>query len=195
MADVFVRDLKFGTTERVSVAQDGTQANGWSGFSYAVSETGSSVAFASDAGNLVPADANRAVDVFVRTVATDFRYEYAAKLVCGRQASGDDMRLARGFYATTINVHNPNDADVRFFKKLALTIPPGEQGPGRIYPIAKDPLAYDEALAVDCTDIGRRVFAATCRPATSKASSSSRARTRSTWSPSTPRPRSTRTGA
>ena len=85
-------------------------------------------------------------------------FEYAAKIVCGAQEEPKDMRLARGFYATTINVHNPNRDVARFFKKLALTIPPGDQKPGRIHPIANDSLEYDEALAVDCEDIVRRVF-------------------------------------
>ena len=86
------------------------------------------------------------------------RYEYAAKLICGVQPDPDDMRLARGFYATTVNIHNSADADVRLFKKLALTIPPGGQRPGDILPIAEDRLGYDEALAADCTDISKRVF-------------------------------------
>jgi hypothetical protein len=85
-------------------------------------------------------------------------FEYAAKVVCGAQEEPKDMRLARGFYATTINVHNPNAEVVKFFKKLALTIPPGDQRPGKIIPIAIDQLEYDQALAVDCDDIVRRAF-------------------------------------
>jgi hypothetical protein len=85
-------------------------------------------------------------------------YEYAAKIVCGIQKDPEDMRLARGFYATTINIHNPNDDAVTLFKKLALTIPPGEQRPGEILRIAEDTLKPDQALAVDCMDIQRRLF-------------------------------------
>ena len=85
-------------------------------------------------------------------------FEYVAKLVCGAQEDPKDMRLAKGFYATTINVHNPNREVARFFKKLALTIPPGNQKPGRIFPIANDILEYDQALAVDCDDVARRLF-------------------------------------
>jgi hypothetical protein len=51
-SDVFVRDLGRGTTERVSVASNGAQANGTSGFS-ALSADGRFVAFGSDATNLV----------------------------------------------------------------------------------------------------------------------------------------------
>ena len=63
--DVFVRDLRSGTTRRVSVATDGTQANGDS-FSPAISADGRYVAFVSDASNLVPGDTNHSTDVFVR---------------------------------------------------------------------------------------------------------------------------------
>jgi hypothetical protein len=52
-------------------------------------------------------------------------FEYAAKLVCGLHRDPRDRRLIRGAYATTINIHNPNDAEVEFFKKLALTFPRG----------------------------------------------------------------------
>ncbi len=87
-----------------------------------------------------------------------YRYEYAAKIVCGLQKDPEDMRLARGFYATTINIHNPNDKSVSICKKLALTYPTGEQAPGEILPIAIDRLKPDEALAVDCMDIKRTLF-------------------------------------
>ena len=63
--DVFVRDLQSRTTQRVSVATDGTQANGDSG-SPAISSDGRYVAFSSDASNLVPGDTNGEPDVFVR---------------------------------------------------------------------------------------------------------------------------------
>jgi photosystem II stability/assembly factor-like uncharacterized protein len=85
-------------------------------------------------------------------------FQYAAKIVCGIQKDPEDMRLARGFYATTINIHNPLYEDVIFAKKLALTFPPKEQLPGKVIPIAKDKLGPDEALKVDCVDIRNRLF-------------------------------------
>jgi hypothetical protein len=89
---------------------------------------------------------------------SESRFEYAAKLVCGIQSDTRNMQLARGFYATTINVRNPNESAVTFEKKLSLTIPPGGQAPGRVYLIAIDTLRTGEALAVDCDDIRDRVF-------------------------------------
>ena len=68
------------------------------------------------------------------------------------------MNLAGGFYATSINVHNPNDEKVYFFKKLALTYPPAEQKAGSVTPVGVDTLGYDEALKTACTDIERTLF-------------------------------------
>ncbi|MCA9774158.1 MAG: PD40 domain-containing protein, partial [Myxococcales bacterium] len=56
-SDVFVRDLTEGSTTRVSVASDGSEANGPS-FGAAMSADGRYVAFASFATNLVPDDTN-----------------------------------------------------------------------------------------------------------------------------------------
>ncbi len=60
-------------------------------------------------------------------------FEYAAKLVCGLHRDPRDRRLMRGAYATTINIHNPNDTEVEVFKKLALTFPPEEQKAGEVF--------------------------------------------------------------
>src|SRR6185436_3877444 len=62
--DVFVRDLDAGTTTRVSVASDGSQAHDNS-FAPVISADGRWVAFQSGAWDLVPNDTNAAVDVFV----------------------------------------------------------------------------------------------------------------------------------
>lgn len=68
------------------------------------------------------------------------------------------MGLAKGFYGTTINIHNPGLSKVGFTKKLSLTFPPGHQQPGKVLPIAEDELQPDQSLAVDCNDISKRVF-------------------------------------
>jgi hypothetical protein len=65
--DVFLRDRQAGTTERMSVASDGTQANYYAGALWpALSDDGRFVAFPSRATNLVPGDTNDLDDVFVR---------------------------------------------------------------------------------------------------------------------------------
>lgn len=39
--------------------------------------------------------------------AQEEEFEYAVKIVCGTQKDPSDLRLVRGLYATTINIHNP----------------------------------------------------------------------------------------
>lgn len=64
-SDVFVRDRVAGKTARVSVGGGGAQAHRGSGLP-AISADGRAVAFVSAAPNLVRADTNHALDVFVR---------------------------------------------------------------------------------------------------------------------------------
>jgi archaellum component FlaF (FlaF/FlaG flagellin family) len=69
--DVFVRDTLAGTTERVSIAGDGTQGNSVSSRP-SISADGRYVAFDSDATNLAPGDdTNGSYDVFVTDRQTD----------------------------------------------------------------------------------------------------------------------------
>ncbi len=91
--------------------------------------------------------------IFFKVDAITPKFEYAAKVVCGEQKSSNNLRLARGLYATTINIHNPNDSTAIFYKKLALTYPPEVQRPGEIIPLGVDTLLHDQALKVDCIEI------------------------------------------
>ncbi|MFF4382705.1 hypothetical protein [Kitasatospora sp. NPDC001547] len=63
--DVFVRDLWTRRTERVSVADDGSQLDG-SSSQAAISADGRYVAFSSDAADAVPGNAGGRTDVYVR---------------------------------------------------------------------------------------------------------------------------------
>jgi hypothetical protein len=63
-SDVFVHDRETGQTTLVSVASNGTQGNGGS-YDPLISATGRSVAFYSDASNLVSGDTNSLGDIFV----------------------------------------------------------------------------------------------------------------------------------
>ena len=63
--DIFVRDRRLGTTERVSVDSGGAQGNGPSYFP-STSSDGRYVAFESPASNFVPGDTNSVNDIFVR---------------------------------------------------------------------------------------------------------------------------------
>jgi hypothetical protein len=66
--DVFVRDLKTGTTKLLSVNNAGTATGNESSFSPVLSANGRLVAFVSFANDLVANDSNNAFDVFVRPV-------------------------------------------------------------------------------------------------------------------------------
>ncbi|MFE3877500.1 TolB family protein [Kitasatospora sp. NPDC059146] len=63
--DVFRRDLRTGTTERVSLTRDGAQSTAASS-APRVDATGDTVIFNADDGNLVPGDTNLLQDVFLR---------------------------------------------------------------------------------------------------------------------------------
>ncbi len=62
--DIFVYDRQAGTTQRVSVASDGTEGNDRS-FSPSISGNGRYVAFESSATSLVAGDTNGKIDIFV----------------------------------------------------------------------------------------------------------------------------------
>jgi hypothetical protein len=70
--DVFLYDRMLKITRRISVAPDGTQANGPS-IHGQISPDGNYAVFNSDATNLVPNDTNRSTDVFVVTLQTTSR--------------------------------------------------------------------------------------------------------------------------
>jgi Tol biopolymer transport system component len=99
--DVFVRDLRTGVTERVSVASDGAEGRGASGLA-SISADGRFVAFSSEAPNLVRGDTNRAEDVFVhdRRTGQTRRVSVSSKGVQGRGdswqpgISADGRRIA-----------------------------------------------------------------------------------------------------
>jgi Tol biopolymer transport system component len=67
--DVFLRDLVAGTTMRVSVGNDGSEADGYSTL-MAISADGQRILFLSDADNLVAGDTNHTGDAFVKDLAT-----------------------------------------------------------------------------------------------------------------------------
>lgn len=68
-SDIFVRDTVLATTERISLATSGAQANAPS-HGAAISPDGRFVAFQSDATNLVPTDTNGLTDSFVHDRVT-----------------------------------------------------------------------------------------------------------------------------
>jgi Tol biopolymer transport system component len=80
MRDVFVRDEQTGQTTRVSVAANGTPANGHS-YNPSISADGSYIAFESDATNLAAGDTLGMRDVFVRYIGFSSTFSIAIKPV------------------------------------------------------------------------------------------------------------------
>lgn len=96
-SDVFVRDRQAGTTERVSVTSDDTQASDAS-YEPALNDEGDLVAFDSTAGDLVPGDTNDTTDVFVRDrqAGTTERASVASDHTQGDGPSGSPALAAGG---------------------------------------------------------------------------------------------------
>ena len=90
--DIFVRDTKTGTTRRVSVRSNGAQGDGDSR-GPSISDDGRTVAFQSDATNLVANDTNAATDVFVHDRATG-KTRRVSVHSNGTQASGGSSDAA-----------------------------------------------------------------------------------------------------
>jgi Tol biopolymer transport system component len=113
--DTFVRDLLAGTTHRVSVASDGSEADSGSG-GLAISDDGRFVLFASDASNLVPGSTTRDLFMRDRVLGTTEQVDIATD---GAQANsfvrGADMSADGRFVAFVSAADNlvPNDTNGR----------------------------------------------------------------------------------
>lgn len=126
-SDIFLRDRTAGVTRRVSVAQDGTEANDGS-FTPHISANGRYVTFTSLADNLVSNDNNDDRDVFLIDLMTN-AVELVSVATDGTQGdlnsgglgagparvSGDGRFVVFGSFATNLV---PNDAN--FFDDIFL---------------------------------------------------------------------------
>ena len=113
VSDIFLFDRQGGTTQRVSVAADGGQANGFS-ITPAISGDGRVVAFASAASNLVDGDSNGKIDIFLREWdgGTTERVSVSSN---GAQANGTSFLPALTF-----------DGALVAFKSEAFNLVPGD---------------------------------------------------------------------
>ena len=121
-SDIFCRDLEEGTTFRVSLASDGSQANAGS-FTPSSSADGRYITFTSLADNLVDDDTNSDRDVFVHDLQTGTteRISVSTEGVEGNAASGglgaglarisgDGRFVVFGSFASSLS---PGDANLR----------------------------------------------------------------------------------
>ncbi len=87
--DIFIRDTKENTTQRVSVGTDGVQGDGAS-LSAMISDDGLFVVFQSSASNLVENDTNGFDDIFVRDLVNETTFRVSiADGVSGVEGNGD----------------------------------------------------------------------------------------------------------
>jgi len=102
--DIFVHDRQTGQTTRVSVASDGTQANGHS-FDPSISADGRYVVFESLASNLVSGDTNDHQDIFVhdRQTGQTTRVSVASDGTQANDHSFDPSISADGRYVAFIS--------------------------------------------------------------------------------------------
>ncbi|MFO1161401.1 MAG: cadherin-like domain-containing protein [Reyranellaceae bacterium] len=108
---VFVKDLATGQVLNVSADAGGVQANGNS-FGLAFSSDGQTVAFQSDASNLVPDDTNGAGDVFVKNLTTG-AITRASTDAAGTQANGYSY----------LPVFSPDGTKIAFYSSASNLVP------------------------------------------------------------------------
>lgn len=97
-----------------------------------------------------------------RTTLANGLITYSVKFLCGTipedptnpQLPAAGSPLTPGTYLTAVNIHNPNPKPVDFRKKAVVANPQGQQR-GQIGQFVGETLKPDEALEVDCANIGQ----------------------------------------
>ncbi len=119
--DVFVYDRQTSTTQRVSVASNGTQGNSTS-YRPSISADGRYVAFQSGANNLVPGDTNNTIEVFVydRQTSTTQLVSIASDSTQGNSYSGFPSISGNGRY-------------VAFYSEASDLVPGDTNGCGDVF--------------------------------------------------------------
>ncbi|MBI5670636.1 MAG: DUF11 domain-containing protein [Chloroflexi bacterium] len=123
--DVFVRDTVLGEVTRISIASDGTQANGISD-NASISRDGRFIAFTSRASNLVSGDTNNVEDVFVhdRLTGQTMRVSVSSDGVQANNVSYPPSISADGHFVTfsstasNLIANDTNDAPDVFLHDL-----------------------------------------------------------------------------
>src|SRR5262249_36295222 len=147
--DIFRRDRQTLTTTRVSLANDGSQANAFS-YTSAISGDGRYIAFDSDASNLVPNDTNNGRDIFLRDAinATTARVSVATGGTqpnnCSQTPaiSADGRFVVFGSYATNLVAAGTSGSTEQVFvhdrqlgtTELASVAPGGAPGDADSFP-------------------------------------------------------------
>jgi Tol biopolymer transport system component len=141
--DVYVRDMRAGTTTRVSVTPTGSEPNGFGNYQPDITADGRLITFMSAASDLVPGDTNDTTDIFVRDMITQTTtlVSVTSSGVPSNDSSehpvisADGRRIAFGGWATNLVAGDTNqflDVFVRDLRAgtttLISTSSTGEQG-------------------------------------------------------------------
>ncbi|TDB70388.1 hypothetical protein E1182_27440 [Micromonospora sp. KC721] len=126
VADVFLRDLRAGTTVRASLTADGGQATGGSSYGPMMSADGRYVVFSSDVTDLVSGDTNGVADVFLRDLGagTTVRASLAADGGQGNDGSyngvvtRDGRHVAFASAATNLVPRDTNGVTDAFLRRM-----------------------------------------------------------------------------
>ncbi len=91
----------------------------------------------------------------------NYKFEYAAKFVCGLAAASPGAvpgttPVAPGYYYTAVNVHNPSTTERNQIQKRFVIALPGE-AVGRKSGFTQEELRADDAMEVDCPDIAKHL--------------------------------------
>ncbi|MCW5249709.1 TolB family protein [Streptomyces sp. SHP 1-2] len=123
--DVFVHDLKLGTTTRVSGGIGGAPADGSAGGAR-ITANSRWVYFESTSANLVPGDTNEAEDIFRHDLRTG-RTERVSRASDGSQSAGESWGVAVDALGTTavfLAVEPAAPADYPYYGVFARHLPP-----------------------------------------------------------------------
>lgn len=122
VVDIYVRDLKPGLTQRVTVNSGGIEGNGDSLYP-SLSDSGRLIAFSSEASNLVPGDTNNAADVFVRDLKTGLTQRVS---VGTGGSEGNDSSGNSSFISGLHNVAISGNGRFVAFSSAASNLVPGD---------------------------------------------------------------------
>ena len=88
-----------------------------------------------------------------------YKFEYAAKFVCGLAAppkAAGTLPVAPGYYYTAINVHNPSTTELnQIEKRFVIALPAETVGPKS--GLTQEQLKADDAMEIECPDIAKHL--------------------------------------
>lgn len=106
--------------------------------------------------NITAAAAGLGYDIeYVKPKIVEGRAIFSVKFLCGPLIQTVAFSpFVPALYLSAVNVHNLSNRDLTFKKKVVLAFPQRSEERGPISPIVKETLGPNQALEIDCRDIG-----------------------------------------